>query len=209
MDKSLTEVLANYIDLRYINDDSIIVDAGACFGAFIEALREHPEASKSRVIALECDRANAEILRNKELPNVEIYEKALVGQKSPKNVLFYKYVGLPQWGSTIERKVRHKKLIKVVEYKVKALRINDILDDLGIQYIDLLKMDIEGGEMAVMETMTQKTALRIKQLSIEVHLHPRQKTRPVFKKILERLGYKARIEGVDMVHGILKGVKRL
>lgn len=204
MDKSLTDVLANYIDLRYINDDSIIVDAGACFGLFIEALREHPKASKCRVIAIECDMGNVDILKNKELPNVAICERALVGQKSPKSVMFYQYVGLPGWGSTIERNVRNKKLIKIREYKVKALRINDILDDLGIQYIDFLEMDIEGAEMSVLETMTRKTALRIKQLSVEVHAHPLQETRPVFKKMLERLGYKARIVGVDVVHGIRK-----
>ena len=204
MDSSLTNVLGNFVDMSHIGADSIIIDAGAFLGRFINALRENPEASKCTVIALEANRDNAVILKEKHLTNVKIYRRALVGQKTPKSVLFHQYIGLPGWGSTIDMHVRHKKCKEVRKYKIKALRINDIFDDLGLEYIDFLKMDIEGTEMEVLETMTQKTASRIKQLSAEIHKHPLQESRPIFKKMLERLGYQAQIISVDAVYGIQK-----
>jgi len=204
MNSSLTNVLWNFVDLDYIDDNSVVIDAGACFGRFIEALRKNPEASKCRVIALECNRDNVDILRSKKIVNVKIYKRALVGQKTLKNVLFYQYVGLPGWGSTIDRHVRHPKCKETRKYKVKALRINDIFNDLSLDHIDFLKMDIEGTEMEVLDTMTQKTASRIKQLSAEIHKDPLEQSRPIFKKMMERLGYKAQIIGGDAVYGIQK-----
>ena len=207
MENSLTNVYSNFIDLRRIDDNSIIIDAGACFGLFIEALRKKPEASKCRVIALECDRDNAKALERKKFLNLKICKRALVGQSSAKNTLFYQYVGLPGWGSTINRRVWHKKCKEVRKYEVGTVRINDIFKDLSIEHIDFLKMDIEGAEMEVLDTMTRKTASKITQLSVEVHKPPLQESRPVFKKMLERLGYKAQIVGVDVVYGIQKRAK--
>lgn len=206
MDSSLTNVRENFIDLRHIDDNSVIVDAGACVGLFVEALRKNPEASKCKVIALECNVDNVNALISQCLNDVKVVNRALVGQETPESVLFYHYIHCREWGNTIQENKRTRRRYKgIIKYMVKTVRINGIFETLGIDYIDFLKMDIEGAEMEVLSTMTQKTASRIKQLFVEVHKHPLKGTCPVFKKMLERLGYEAQIIGIDAVYGIQRG----
>jgi len=157
------------IDLDRINDDSVIVDAGACIGRFIDAIRNYKEARNCRIIAIEPNRNLVKLLRGRGYLNVKIYEKAFVGQESEDKVLFHEILGLNGWGSIIRPRTWHPKCRGVDSYDVEALRINDIFNKFGIDKIDFLKLDIEGAEEAIFKTMTQKTASRIGQLSVEVH----------------------------------------
>ena len=205
MEVNLTEVLCNFVDMSYIDDSSIIVDAGACIGLFIEDLRKNAEASKCRVIALECNIDNVNVLVSKHLQNVKVYNRALVGQDTPESTLFYQYLGFEQWGATRDRiELGPRRMSNgVKKYMVRTVRINNIFDDLGVDYIDFLKMDIEGTELDVLDTMTHETASRIKQLSVEVHIT--MDYRPPIKKKLEQLGYEAQLLGKDVVCGMQNG----
>jgi FkbM family methyltransferase len=205
MEINLTEVLTNFVDMSYIDAGSIVIDAGACLGLFIEDLRRNPEASKCRVIALECNTDNVKVLMSKNLHNVNVHNRALVGQDTPERTLFYQYLGFEQWGATrdrVELGLRRKSK-GVKKYIVRTVRINNIFDYFNIDHIDFLKMDIEGTEMDVLGTMTQETASRIKQLSIEVHIT--MDNRPPIKKRLEQLGYEAQLLGKDVVYGMQNG----
>lgn len=160
----------HYIDLKRINDESIIVDAGAMLGIFEENLRATPQGKNCRIIILECDSSLKKAIEDKHIRNTTIIERALCGQHSPAKKSFSQVVGLPGWGSFFERKLSRgarEKCKGFLSYSVKTLRINDIFSTLRIERIDYFKIDIMGAEKEVMETMSQETALRIKQIDIK------------------------------------------
>lgn len=159
----------HFIDLERINDDSIIVDAGAFQGVFEENLRLTLQGKDCRVIILECDRSLSKLLKDKHIHNVTVIEKALCGQLSPSYKLFHQTLGLPSWGSFFNRRLScraAKKCTGHLVYPVRTIRINDIFSELGIERIDYFKIDIMGAEREVVETMSQKTASKIKQIDI-------------------------------------------
>lgn len=166
-DIQLYKPAAHYIDMREIDDDSIIVDAGACWGGFIECLREHESGRNCRIIAIECDKDNIKKLRERNYRNVMVCKKALVGQDSDNRPIFYQVIGKPEWGNFYKK--HPGDFAEIKEYKVKTLKINDIFSVLDINWIDFLKMDIEGSEGDILKTMTEETAVKIGQMSIEVH----------------------------------------
>ena len=169
----LTEIQSkgtHFIDLGRINDDSIIVDAGALWGIFEENLRTFPQAKQCRIIILECDRGLRQLLEDKHLYNVTVIEKALCGQLSSPEKQFFQVIGLPGWGSFFNRRLSpgaKRKCKGFLNYPVKTIRINDIFSELGIKKIDYFKVDIMGAEREVVETMSQETASKIKQIDIK------------------------------------------
>lgn len=171
----LTEIQSkntHFIDLGRINDDSIIVDAGALGGIFEENLRASPQGKNCRIIILECDRNLKQLLEDKHLHNVMVIGKALSGQLSSSEKTFFQVLGLSGWGSVFNRKLSHgarRKCMGHLNYPVKTIRINDIFSEFGIEKIDYFKIDIMGAEREVIETMSQETASKIKQIDIKFY----------------------------------------
>jgi len=157
----------HFIDMREIDDSSIIVDAGACWGGFIEGLREHENGKNCRVIAIECEKYNIRKLKERNYHNVTVCEKALVGQDFDDKPVFYQIAGYTQWGNFYKK--HPGDFAEIKEYEVETLKINDIFSVFDIKWIDFLKMDIEGSEGDILKTMTEETAVKIGQMSIEVH----------------------------------------
>lgn len=58
-------------------------------------------------------------------------------------------------------------LVKIIE--VRALSLPDLFDLVGVGSIDLLKMDIEGAEIDLINTCSPSMLQQIKQLSVEFH----------------------------------------
>jgi FkbM family methyltransferase len=161
-----------FIDFKKLRDNAVIVDAGACRGEFIKIMNQCSQSAKSKIMAIECDKDNINILREKNFPNVTICEKALVGYGSRKNLIYHKYIGRPYSGSVGYEKTYIKKCGEfkgIQKYEVETLGINDIFSELGIDRIDYMKMNIEGLERDVMAAMTEETASRIDQISISIH----------------------------------------
>lgn len=159
----------HYVDIDKLNDDSIIIDVGACVGTVIEALREYKQTAKCKIIALECNKKLVEILRKQNFNNIEICEKALTGQNAGKYVTFFEGKRGPNWGSIESASLNERWEESPGKYKVKTLKINDIFDEFDIDKIDYMKMDIEGGEKLILDTMSTETAMKIKQWTMEVH----------------------------------------
>ncbi len=160
----------HFVDIDKLNDESIIIDAGAAWGDTIEDLRACGQTRLCRIIAFECHRDHIKTLKEQNFHNVTLCEKALVGQDSPDNVTFYQHFGLPGWGNLIKAYGKgHRKFRGIKTYDVEVLKINDLFDYLKIDKIDFLKMDIEGSEYGVLGTMSVAMASKIKQVSMEVH----------------------------------------
>jgi FkbM family methyltransferase len=159
----------SFVNIDRLDDDSIIVDAGACEADIIKDLRTYKQAAKCKIFAIECNKKLAEDLRKQNLFNVEICERALVGQNVEGGVMFFEGKRGANWGS-IEPALLSERWPGATDiYEVKTLRINDIFNEFSIDKIDYMKMDIEGSEKLLLETMSMETAKKIKQITMEVH----------------------------------------
>ena len=186
----------HFINMKGLNDKSIIVDVGACEGDVIKELRGYKQTRRCKIFAIECNKKLAKNLRKQNLFNVEICEKALVGQDIEGDVLFYEGRRGTNWGSIAPALVSERWKDATDIYKVKTLKINDIFDEFGIDRIDYMKMDIEASEKMIIETMSEKTAEKIKQISTEIHWknkHTRISKERIINQ-LEELGFKMKIE---------------
>ena len=60
----------HFVNIDRLDDDSIIVDVGACIGSVIKALRKYKQTTKCKIFAIECNKKLAEDLRKQNLFNV-------------------------------------------------------------------------------------------------------------------------------------------
>ena len=162
--------LGHWVDLEKLNEDSVIIDAGACTGEFIEEIRKHVNC---KIIAIEPDPESFMKLREKNFDNVELHNNALVGERESAFSTFYAY---PQKelgnmfelypGSTNKFTVRNIKLSELPK-------------------ADYLKLDIEGCEKSLFED-----DINVAQLCAEIHSNSDIKK---IKIRLEEQGYSCEI----------------
>lgn len=153
-----------YFNKKYTN----VVDVGANVGVFTEYLIQKGHTEK--IIAVECDeKALGDLTRNfKREYMVEIVPKALYHENT--KITFYHSEENPVISSTIapDKMVTHLAGIKGHEaIEVETITIKDLVDKLGI--IDLLKIDIEGGEYGVIENLDTSLFAFINNFLIECH----------------------------------------
>lgn len=155
---------SNFLDKHYTN----VVDVGANIGIFSFFLLKNKMTDK--IICIECDKkALLDLYRNYEfIHNVKIIPKALHHTKT--QISFYHSPDNPVISSTIapEKLENHNAGIKGdVEYKIDTVTIKEIIDDIGT--IDLLKIDIEGGEYNIIENLDPNLFKYINNIFIECH----------------------------------------
>ncbi len=115
----------------------VIVDAGANVGmASVFYANRYPEA---KIISVEPEPWNAEMLRKNMAyyPNNVVLEAALWNENEPVRLLD---PGLGEWGF---RTVAGGS-------GVRGITVEQLMRECGIDYIDLLKLDIEGAEVEVL-----------------------------------------------------------
>ena len=189
--------LNHIVNMDLINPTSIIIDAGANVGAFIEKMRT---LTNSKIYAIECSSRNCATIKNKNFENIEIIEKALVGNNDGP-VTFTEYSGVlkpdgnyryHQWANILGNhrdKFANDSSVKTEQYEVEPMTLSELIEQYDLKSIDYLKMDIEAAEYDVFEHMTHKEADIIKQISLEVH--DKNKNKSLFAKIRE-LGFVVR-----------------
>lgn len=82
----------------------------------------------------------------------------------------------------------------IKQYRVECITVNDIFDIIGVKNIDLLKIDLEGEEYSVLNSINKTTLDRIGQLIVEFHHnsveHSNFNDTIMIVKKLENYGYK-------------------
>jgi FkbM family methyltransferase len=162
-----------FVDKEYkvkINrEPRVIVDAGANIGlASIYFATLFPN---STITALEPENSNFEILKQNTAPykNIVTMHAALWNENRRINIVD---PGLGYSGFMTESgSENHKKLGELV-HCIEGMTIDRIMEKQGIEYIDLLKMDIEGAEREVF--LTSSTWIQ-NVGSLIVELHERKK----------------------------------
>ncbi len=134
-----------------------IIDAGANIGlATVFFALNHPQ---SRILALEPDAGNLELLRlnTAGLPHVTIFAKALWNRNT---LLTLKNDNAEPWAHQFG---------EGESGQVAAITVPELLEELGTEKLDLLKMDIEGAEETVFDETAAAWFDRIRVLVVEMH----------------------------------------
>jgi FkbM family methyltransferase len=167
-----------------------VIDVGANVGVFSKYLLE--KKLTKDITAIECDTlALKDLIRNFDTDDrVKIISKALSASKQP--VTFYQSKDNPVISSTLppDKLKHHMAGVKGDnQYTVETITIEDLTEQ--YEYIDLLKIDIEGGEYDVIENTDDKCFKHINSLLIECHFFEDdylEKYKKLFSK-LNKNGY--------------------
>lgn len=140
-----------------INDVRVILDIGACIGAF--SLLCANTFKNARIVAVEPDPENFELLVKNvgHFPNVETHNVALVPDEYPDTVLMRRH----RFNSGATRLVglSEKSPSKDwTEFQCAGAAVSDFCNLNRIDAIDLLKIDCEGAELLILPEL-QKLGL--------------------------------------------------
>ena len=164
-----------------------IIDAGAHIGiASVMFADMYPEA---KIIAIEPEKSNYNILKSntKNLNNVETYRSAIWYENGQ--------LGLNKkgenWSHTVSStNVRNK--------KVKSKTLEKIIEKNNIKKIDILKMDIEGGEREVLDREDGWSGI-VDCLIVEEHERMKKGSIKAIKSFAERNGMKLKKKGEEYI----------
>jgi len=165
--------LNHMVDLSLL-DDGVVIDGGSAKGEFLTAFRKLN--NQCTVYCFECNATNLKSLIDLKDQNMYFFREALVGEGSPKIVKFTEFKGVDgkyyQWGNIYGN---HKdnsdnmKLEEIVEYMVPTTTLREVIEKTNINIISYLKLDIEGAEEEIFNTLSPDVIDKIKQFSVEYH----------------------------------------
>lgn len=156
---------------------SVVIDAGANIGSF-SIFASTQEVQK--IYAIEpFPETNAELLKNlkmNQLENlVEVKEIALADNTGTRCMDISE--GPSQSRGVFEEGTTEEGL------QVSTMTLADFLTSTGQESIDLLKIDIEGGEHEVFHSSTDETLQKIKKITMEYH--PNASKEKLFERVLK------------------------
>lgn len=172
---------------RILSEDSNFLDVGANKGDFtLFAARLAP---KGRVLAFEPEAANCSWIRRSVAANgyrnVELFELALSDTDGEATLHLGRYSG---WHSLVGPEAQSQG----GERQVITRRLDTVLRDAGLRDVDVVKIDVEGAELKVLDG-ARETLARNRRLVVLVDIHPTRGVTPddVFR-LLQEHGYEVR-----------------
>jgi FkbM family methyltransferase len=177
----LTQViLQSQYEWEFPKSPRVIVDAGANIGlASIFFANKYPGAT---IISVEPAPSNLELLRKNmaHYPNSVIVPGALWKDNSNVTVVD---PGGGEWGFQVAEGA-------LGNSGVAALTMDGLMDQCGIDYVDLLKVDIEGAEKEVFETSSTWID-RVGAIAIELHDHLKSGCSRAFRDATRDFGHES------------------
>jgi FkbM family methyltransferase len=191
--------LLNWLGLRRIREHSffenllpssaVIADFGAHRGEFFAALKSrHPI---SRALLIEADPAFADWLKQNFDDEADVVHAAVVGESPGRIVAFTRSVE-PESSSVFREWSAAYGIAD--QLTVPGLSFSDAIKQLG-ERIDLIKMDVEGAEIGILESATTANLASCRQLSVEFH----DKRAPFTRRDADRVCQRMRAEGYAVV----------
>jgi FkbM family methyltransferase len=133
-------------ELEYVNDPEWIIDAGANVGfASLYFSRRFPAA---RILAIEPDPSNFEVLQRNIEPHPQIKAVRAALWSSSGSVRLVD-PGLGEWGLRVDPTTEGALEPDAAAGDVLAITVPEAMALLGAERVDVLKVDIEGGEREV------------------------------------------------------------
>jgi FkbM family methyltransferase len=167
----MLRLISHFIDLDKLNEDSIVLDAGASEGCFIEELLKHVNLKNENIYAIEASKRNYETCL-KDKPYTVLNAALMGSDREEETIEFAEFIGLPGWGNSfsINEGTKHPKLEGFETFNAPVLKICDVFEQFGIDRIDFMKLDIIGGEKEVLETIPREIIDTVTQITIEVYI---------------------------------------
>ena len=143
--KAFDEVIARqaYLVPALARQPKVILDLGSHVGTSVLYFRhQFPEA---RIVAVEPDPINfRRLARNVSgMTNVDLLQVAVSDRDGP--VAFYSSGSTDSWSSSLHQ-TRHWQRSMTVQ----ARQLDSLLGEIGVERVDLMKVDIEGGEFVAL-----------------------------------------------------------
>jgi FkbM family methyltransferase len=175
-----------------LNDEIVVVDLGACKGEFINELENFFKIKKA--VLVEAIPTNFKTLPNKD--NYTLYNMA-VSKNNDEVISFYEDLNSPYNGSKIFN------YFNGIEHKIKTITLESLMEKNNIDYIDILKIDIEGSEYEILPNISDECYSKIKQITVEFHdfidNNLKFKTQEIISK-LENLGFQRISKGIKYMN---------
>lgn len=167
----------------------VIVDCGANIGlTSVYFANKYPNAT---IIAIEPERSNSDMLKKNtaKYPNVHCLNYGVWNRSAHLEIVDS---SCDSWGFMVEEKEEAN------DQTISAISIDDIMEQFGIDGIDILKMDIEGSERDVFTSNTSWLT-RVKVLIVELHDGMRKDCSKTFFKALESYNYKIKVQKESII----------
>ncbi len=154
-----------------------IVDAGANIGVSARYLAQRFPGA--RIVCLEVDRGNVELLSRNvgSVPGAQVRSQALWGRRA--RVAIENPTAATDGYRCIER----------ADGPIDAVGLADLLDELGLETLDLLKLDIEGAELEVFTREPERWLPRVRMIMVELHDRYRPGCTQAMNDIVRAGGY--------------------
>ena len=154
---------------RLVDPGGTFVDVGAHWGYFSLMMAEHI-GSLGWVVAIEADpRIYAILERNfalNDLPQVRVVYAAAAAESGRLSLIGFDEHG-DNWGTS---RIAGGSGPVSASYEVPARSLDELLDELGLDAVDLIKIDIEGGEALALAGMSAGLRRgRYRRLLLELH----------------------------------------
>lgn len=175
-----------------IEDDDIIIDVGGHIGLFV--LYSSQFCKKGKIFSFEPTKENYELLcdnvRLNSLENVKVFNIA-ISDRTKKNLIYlndddqaaHSFYGTSE--SFVE---------------VETITLNDVMQTENITKCDLLKLDCEGAEYEIIDSITSDVFLKISRICLEYHFFD---SKPhLLNKLKDKLKIHYRIEDYPSVNGM-------
>jgi FkbM family methyltransferase len=142
-----------------------IVDAGANIG--LSSIYFSNRFPQSKIIAIEPEERNFEMLTRNTLPydNIIAIRGALWHENKSIHLVD---PGLGEWGFMTQAHDAVEERFGAILQEVRGMTVDTVMNEQGIEHIDILKMDIEGAEQEVFSDPSSWLG-RVDALIVELH----------------------------------------
>ncbi|HEX8125474.1 MAG TPA: FkbM family methyltransferase [Allosphingosinicella sp.] len=198
-----------------IGETDTVVDVGANMGIF--ALWAAPQAPRGRILSIEpipelADCLDAS-LRENSISNVSVVRNALGRPGAKIELCYYPGFNIISHQSDFRRPAyaRAKMYLKnfrtwsrPARVEARCVSLGGLLDDRGVERVNFLKIDCEGGEYEVMRGMRPQDWRRIDQLVVEFHEYRKDQDHTEIVRILEGNGFEVAIEKDPVTYRLMR-----
>jgi len=198
--RRIFHVLLNQLGIRRLREHSffgallpkqaVIADFGAHRGEFLSALKS--EFSISRALLIEANPELAAYLKETFGNETDVLHAALIGRNNKEPVVFTLSTN-PESSSIFRESAAACGIADQVD--VPAIDLSHVIAELDGR-VDLVKVDIEGAEVGILQTASASDLASCSQLTVEFHT----KCPPITRRDVDRVCQRMRCEGYGIVN---------